>query len=144
VHRALEPLLSNPPDKFDRVPDKAHCEEIATHISETERVSASAEEESRRMKMLEYMKNSSEHGDPPVFAGIVTEVRAMGLMVEATEILQRGLVRREGFPKGNWRFEAHRAAYVAGKRELKLGQVLRMEVDTVDLERQFVNFRIVE
>ena len=143
VHRALEPLLTNPPDEFDRVPDKAHCEEISGHISETERVSASAEDESRRLKMLEYLQLCAEHDEPPVFEGVVTEVRPMGLMVEATEILQKGLVKRGGFPKGSWRLEAHREAYVAGKRELKLGQAVKLEVHAVDLERQFVDFRIV-
>jgi ribonuclease R len=144
VHRTLEPLLSNPPKELDFVPNQAHCEEISTHISETERKSSSAEEESRRLKMMEYLKICSEMDEPPVFEAVITEVRPIGLMVEATEIMQRGVVKRERFPRGMWRIESHRQAYVCGKKELKMGQLINVEVDEVDIERGFVNYRVVE
>lgn len=143
VHRSLEPLLQNPPDKMDRLPSKAHCAEIADHISTTERTSASAENESKRLKLLQWLDESSRSDTPPVFHAVVTDVRKMGLMVEATEIMQRGMVKRESFPRGDWRFEAHRMAYTSSQGELALNQVLPVIVDQVNVEKQFVDYRIV-
>jgi ribonuclease R len=107
MHRALEPLLENPPGQVDRLPISAHCAEIADHISTTERTSASAEEESRRLKMLEWLQRVAQDREPRVFQAVITDVRRIGLMVEALDLLQRGLVKRDEFPPGDWRYEAH-------------------------------------
>ena len=144
VHRSLEPLLGNPPEVMDRLPSKAHCAEIASQISDTERVSASAEDATRRLKMMEWLKICSERVNPPVFRAVITDVKRIGLMVEATEILQRGVVKREEFSRGSWRLEAHRMRYVSRDGELALGQVIQVVVENVNMERQFVDFRIVE
>ena len=98
MHRALQPLLQNRPAKIDWTPNEKRCIEIAEHISNTERTSSDAESESRRMKMLEWLELSSREEPSPEFDGIITEVRAMGLFMECTDILQRGLVKREGLP----------------------------------------------
>jgi ribonuclease R len=145
MHRAIEPLLDNPPETTDRLPRKKHCAEISDHISTTERTSASAEDESRRLKMLEWLQLSAREPEPPVFEAVVTDVRRIGLLVEAVEILQRGLIKRSGFPRGDWRFEGHRMCYRTMQgEELGLGQVLRVRVEHVDIEKQFVDFRIVD
>ncbi|NNC87813.1 MAG: ribonuclease R [Akkermansiaceae bacterium] len=144
MHRSLEPLYDNPPPETDRLPGKKHCAEIADHISTTERTSASAEDESRRLKMLEWLQRTAQEPDPPVFEAVVTDVRKIGLMVEATEILQRGLVKRADFPRGDWHFEGHRMRYASREGEMHLGQVLRVRVVRVDIENQFVDFRVVE
>lgn len=144
VHRGLEPLLVNPPEKMDRVPNKAHCVEIADHISTTERKSASAENETKRLKLLQWLKACSESDDPPVFHAVVTEVRSMGLMVEATEVMQRGIVKRESFPPGDWRLEAHRGRFSSRNGSLSQNDILPVIVADVNIERQFVDYQIVE
>ncbi len=145
MHRALEPLLDNPPRQTARLPIRAHCAEIADHISTTERTSASAERESHRLKLLEWLHRSAHEPAPPLFEAVITDVRRIGLMMEALEILQRGLIKRDEFPPGDWRYEAHRMRYTTRDgEELVLGQVVRVKVQRVDLERQFVDFRIVE
>lgn len=142
MHRALEPLMENGKEGT-KLPIKAHCAEIADHISTTERVSASAEEESRRVKMLEWLHRVAHDYEPPIFEAVVTDVRKIGLMVEATEILQRGLVKRDEFPPGDWRYEGHRFALMNG-RELAQGQRLRVKVARVNFLRQLVDFHIVD
>lgn len=144
MHRSLEPLLANPPEVMDSLPSMAHCAEIADHISDTERASASAEEATRRLKMMQWLKICSERVNPPVFRAVITDVRKIGLMVEAIDLMQRGVVKREEFPRGNWRLEAHRMRYTSRDAELVLGQKLKVTVENVDMERQFVDFRIVE
>ena len=144
MHRALEPLLENPPQETARLPIRAHCAEISDHISTTERISASAEDESHRVKMLEWLHRSALEESPPVFEGVITDVRKVGLMVEALDILQRGLVKRDEFPPGDWRLEGHRMRYATmGGEELVLGQAVSVRVARVNMERQLVDFFLV-
>lgn len=145
MHRALEPLLENPPNRTARLPIRAHCAEIADHISTTERTSASAEEESHRIKMLEWLHRCAHDSNPPVFEAVITDVRKIGLMVEALDVLQRGLVKRDEFPPADWRLEVHRMRYTTMRGdELVLGQVIPVQVARVNMERQLVDFRIVD
>ncbi len=145
MHRALQSLLKNPPKEVDRTPDEKRCIEIAEHISGTERTSADAESESRRMKMLEWLEMLTREDDPPVFEAVVTEVRAMGLFMECTDILQRGLVKREGFPPGSWFFENHAERFSNGRGEvMQPGTRMRVVVVEVDRIGMKADFRIIE
>lgn len=95
--------------------------------------------------MLEWLMLSVHSEDPPIFEAVVTDVRRIGLMVEALDILQRGLVRRDHFPPGNWRLERHRMRYADARgAELVLGQLIRVQVAAVNMERQQVDFYLVE
>ena len=124
---------------------RGQCAEIAGHISTSERTSASAEVESHRLKMLEWLTLSMCSIDPPVFEAVITDVRQIGLMVEALDILQRGLIRRDHFPAGSWRLERHRMRYATTTgAELCLGELVRVRVAHVNIERQQVDFCLVE
>ena len=145
MHRALQPLLKNRPAKTDRTPNEKRCIEIAEHISNTERTSSDAESESRRMKMLEWLELSSKEAKPPEFEAIITEVRAMGLFMECTDILQRGLVKREGFPAGHWFFEPNSDRFASRRGEvLQAGQRIMVVVEEVDQINKRVNFEITK
>lgn len=142
MHRALQPLLKNRPKECDRTPDAKRCVEIAEHISDTERTSSDAESESRRMKMLEWLELSSRSENPPVFEAIVMEVRAMGLFIECTDILQRGLVKREGFPEGGrWFFENNADRFANSRRQVLQGgtriKVVVAEIDRIGMKADF-------
>ena len=145
MHRALQPLLMNRQEKIDRTPDAKRCVEIAEHISGTERTSADAETESRRMKMLEWLELDSRKEKPTVFNAIITEVRAMGLFMECTDILQRGLVKREGFPEGRWFYEANSDRFANSRGQaLQAGTRLKVVVETVDRIGMKVDFIITD
>ncbi len=145
MHRALQPLLKNRPEQADRTPDAKRCIEIAEHISGTERTSSDAETESRRMKMLEWLELSSREDSPPVFEAIITEVRAMGLFMECTDILQRGLIKREGFPAGKWFFENNSDRFANSRGQvLQAGTRLKVVVAEVDRVGMKVDFEITE
>ncbi|MDB4405705.1 RNB domain-containing ribonuclease, partial [bacterium] len=144
VHRALQSLLENPPKQLDPVPKKEGCVEIAAHISETERTSSSAETESRRMKMLEWLELGMKYKEPPVFDAIVTEIRAMGLFMECTDIMQRGVVKREGFPDGHWSFESNSGRFYSRRDgEITSGTRLKVKVMEVDRLNMRVNFQVI-
>jgi len=142
IHRALQPFLDNPPKPTDKTPGQGELYEVARHISDTERASADAENESKNIKLLEYLEHTMSLDEPVRFEGLITEVRSMGLLVEATEISTRGLVKREDLGEG-WRIEASydRAVHRDGRR-LLMGQKVQLEVARIDHERRFVDFRI--
>jgi ribonuclease R len=143
VHRALQSLLENPPAVPDPTLSHAALAGIARHLSATERNSAEAEEETTRVKLLEFLEAAAGTVPPPVFEGVVNDVRAAGLLVEALDIATRGMVKREDLPRGDWRFDALRMRYVErGGRELRLGARVRLSVVAVDTARGFVDFRL--
>lgn len=145
VHRCLEHVLENPLPEKSRTPKQAEAIDIAKHISITERRSSEAEIETKRMKQMEYLWRKLEDGDPPVYDALVTDIRRMGLFVEVQSILQRGVVKREDMPRGNWRFEPNRMQMVGkGGKSIGLGETVKVQVARVDREQQHVDFRMFD
>ncbi len=143
VHRSLQAFLTNPPKQLDKVPGQVELAEFARHISNTERTSAEAESETKQIKMLEYLDFCTKQDPPPIFEGVITDVRMMGLMVEASDLGARGVIKREDLPRGDWRFEQSQMRYVSrGGLQFQLGQKIRMEVARIDFHAKFVDFRI--
>jgi ribonuclease R len=143
VHRSLQPFLTNPPKQADKVPGQNDLAEFARHISDTERTSAEAENETKQLKMLEYLDICSKLPEPPSFDGVITDVRMMGLLVEATEIGARGMIKREDLPRGEWRFEQSQMRMVSrGGLQYQLGQKIMMQVQRIDFAGKFIDFRI--
>jgi len=143
VHRAMQAYLENAPSKIDRTPSQTELREISRHISDTERVSAEAESETKQLKMMEFLGRVAELEEPIVFDGLITDARPMGLFVEVPNLGIRGAVKREDLPEGRWRFEGHRGAWASYDGDLiQTGMRLPMEVIGVDRVRRFVDFRI--
>ncbi|MFD2277393.1 ribonuclease R [Rubritalea spongiae] len=145
VHRALQSLLVNPPVNPVRLPKSTKLEEIAQHISDTERNSAEAENATKRMKMMEYLFMLAQQDDPPVFEALITDVRRMGIFVEITNMQVKGLVKKEEFPQGRWNFEQGVMAFrdYQSQNELRLGQKVKVKIARVNMEKQLVDFTIV-
>jgi ribonuclease R len=144
VHRALQPFLTNPPKRCDPVESQTKLIDISRHVSDTERKSADAESESKQLKMMEYLAGCAALKNPPIFKGMITDVRPIGLMVEAPDIGARGMIKREGMPPGEWRFEGAQMRFISRDgRQFQLGALIEMKVARVDLIQRFVDFRIV-
>ncbi|MDQ8188690.1 ribonuclease R [Roseibacillus persicicus] len=144
VHRALQDLLKNRPEKPDRTMRQKDCKEAAIHISETERNSSFAEQETKTLKLLEWLEMTRVSDDPPTFEGVVTEVRSMGLFVEATDIMQKGLVKFEDLPGRGWRFNGGGPSFVQKDQTLQTGVKVSLKVAKVDFVEQRVDFEIAE
>jgi ribonuclease R len=143
VHRAMQPLLENPPKPVDPTRSQAELRELARHISDTERNSSEAESETKQIKLLEWLAFALASDHPPVFDGLITDVRPMGLMVEVPDMGLRGVVKREDLPTGNWRFEPHRMAWASyDGRSIQLGQRIPLRVSAIDREKRFIDFQM--
>jgi len=149
VHRALQKHLGNPPAKADRTPGGGEMAQIALHISETERTSAEAENESRRLKMLQYLHMCSIDENPPTFNVVVTEVRHFGLFVEAVDIQTKGLIKNDDLPPlkdgQEWQFEANLMRFTGPYGHMfTVGQQHLCHVSDVDMEQQRVDFKLAD
>jgi ribonuclease R len=141
VHRALQPLLENAPKPHDRTPSQPELREIARHLSDTERTSADAENETKQVKLLEHLRMLAESAEPPTMEGLITDVRPMGLMVEVPLLGVRGVVKREDLPGSGWRFEGHRMAWSSyDGRSIQLGMRVPLKIKAINMERRFVDF----
>ena len=146
VHRALQAVLVNPPVSPPRLPKAQKLEEIAQHISDTERNSSEAEGATKRMKMMEFLYNVSTSENPPIYEALITDVRRMGLFVEITHMQVKGLVKKEDLPRGKWIFEPGMMAFrnYNEKKDFKLGQRVKVKISKVNIERQLVDFDLAE
>jgi ribonuclease R len=147
THRVLWNLLHpEEPDERMSTPKYAGMQEIAEHVSTTERTAADAELETRRLKELEYLASLVASGEETTFAGLILEVRKMGLFIELTDYFIRGLIKPEDLrPCDYYYFEPAQQRFRGERtREVyKTGDRVTVAVDLVDLDRKLVDFRVV-
>ena len=144
VHRSLNPLLANPPKGAKGAGSAGRLEEDAEHISETERISASAEKDANRMKLFEWREGQCSTEHPEVHEALVTETRHFGVLLEIPRLQIKGLVKPDKLPGGRWVYEAfasrwkndHGSVLCAGLRV----PVIPVKVDR---EQQWADFAIV-
>ena len=150
VHRSLQGLLKNPPKQLDKVAKGAKLVEVADHISITERTSAEAEIDSKRLKLLEWLDTQSvgtgglNLKTAPEFKALVTDVRPLGLFIELKDTMQRGIVKVRDLPPGFWQLDDKKKQFVntkKGKKEtIKLADEITVKVKHVDFDRLRVDF----
>ncbi len=107
VHRALGRTLSNSDKRLTALPDMGHMNEVAEHISETERTSTQAEQEVMNLKLFAWLEEQVKSASPQAWEAIVSDARPMGLMLEIPDLQMRGLLPAEALNQDGWRYESH-------------------------------------
>jgi ribonuclease R len=116
---------------------------LALHLSTTERTAAEAEQESVRLKKLEYFDRQAHATRRTSFQALILEVRSSGLRVQLPEFVVEGMVPLSGLQGDLFVFNPQRLE-LHGQRSkitLRAGQTLQVEVARVDLSRQQVDFQ---
>jgi ribonuclease R len=116
---------------------------LALHLSNTERSAAEAEQESVKLKKLEYFDRQAHATRRTSFQALIQEVRASGLLVQLPEFVIQGMVPLSGLEGDLFVFNPQRLE-LQGQRTritLRAGQALQVEVSRVDLARHQVDFR---
>lgn len=144
VHRSLDPLLANPPKGAKGPGSVAALEEAAEHISETERVSASAEKDANRMKLFEWLEGQCFAAHPEVHDALITDTRHFGILLEIPRLQIKGLIKPDKLPGGRWVYEAFANRW-KNDQGFVLCAGLRVPVIPVkvDREQQWADFAIV-
>jgi ribonuclease R len=114
---------------------------LALHLSTNERTAAEAEQESVKLKKLEYFEIQARSRERATFIAMILEVREKGLLVQLPEFQVQGLVPTNS---GDFIFQAQRLELFdrRAKRTYHAGQTVSVEVASVDLARNQIDFRL--
>ncbi len=118
---------------------------IAEHISTTERVAAEAENESVKMKKLEFLQAQVGAKEPQIFRSVVIDVRNYGLLIELPDVLLTGLIHISSLADDFYVFDGARRRLIGrqSKRTLATGEILKVVVARIDIFKQQADFAIV-
>lgn len=137
VHRALDDRKS--------LPSKGQLDQIAAHISGTERTASDAEMESVKLKKLQFFLHEAQSENPTPFDAIIMDVQNYGIFVELPDALMSGLVHVSTLDDDFYHFQ-QRELNFRGRRTGKtysLGDTVKVVVDKIDLFKQQIDFKII-
>jgi ribonuclease R len=119
---------------------------LALHLSNTERSAAEAEQESVKLKKLEYFDRQAHATKRTSFQALIQEVRSSGLLVQLPEFVIQGMVPLSGLQGDLFVFNPQRLE-LQGQRTkvvLRAGLSIQVEVARVDLARHQVDFQVTK
>lgn len=114
--------------------DKSTLEAQCKHISSQERNAVSAERESVKYKLAEYM--SDQVGE--VFEGRINGMIEKGIFVEISEFMAEGLVTFDKFGEP-FDFQGYKAIAMRSKKVYKMGDAITVRVNRVDLAKRQID-----
>jgi len=138
VHRLVDALL----DKTRPREEYSELVALGRHCSDREQRAEAAERDLTKLKLLIYLsRRIGEEMD-----AIVTGVESYGIFVQGVQLPAEGLVRVETLDGGPYRLDrqAHVLLGRRGGRRFRLGDIIRVAVAEVDLERREIDFRLVD
>jgi ribonuclease R len=138
VHRLVESLLAHKKPRNDLDDLVA----LGRHCSDREQRAEAAERELTKLKLLSYL---SEHIGLEMDA-VITGVESFGIFVQGLELPAEGLVRVDSLTDDYYRFDRanHTLAGHRAGNSYRLGDLLKVVVARVDMERRELDFRLVE
>jgi len=143
VHRRLAELIAEGPMQGERLGKVEAAHPLyAMQSSERERRADDAEREVLEWKKVIFMRDKV--GEK--FTGIITGVAPFGVFVELEEIFVQGMVPIATIGDDFWNFSegSHRLIGASSHRELRLGDHVLIEVQSIDEDRHQIEFRLLE
>ena len=116
-------------------------EETCKHISSQERKAVTAERESIKYKQTEYMlDNVGEE-----FDGVINGLADFGVFIELVENFVEGMISYDKMDEP-YDLQAGKLSIVGKKsgKKLKMGDLVRVKIEDVDLERRRIDMSLVE
>ncbi|HEX8171910.1 MAG TPA: ribonuclease R [Thermoanaerobaculia bacterium] len=142
VHRRLFELLAQGPLHGQRLEDINRAHPLyALQSSERERRAEEASREVLEWKKVIFMRDKVGNE----YEGLVTGVAPFGLFVELEEIFVQGLVPVATIGGDYWVYHdrEHRMRGDSTNRELRLGDRVRIRVESIDEDRHQIEFRLL-
>ncbi|HEY0155700.1 MAG TPA: ribonuclease R [Thermoanaerobaculia bacterium] len=143
VHRRLLELITSGPLHGDRLQEveRAHPQ-YALQSSERERRAEEASREVLEWKKVIFMRDKVGNE----YEGIVTGVAPFGLFVELDEIFVQGMVPVATIGGDFWRYhdKEHAMRGESTNRELRLGDRVKIRVESIDEDKKQIEFRLLE
>ena len=136
VHRAL----------FQKSHGPVHSlKQTADHISDTERNSADAERDSKDVKLYAFLRAQLKSPRPTPYPALVIDVRNFGFFVDVPGLAMSGLVHLSSLEDDFYVFDMERNLLIGrrGRRMIRLGDKVQVQVAKVDGFKKQVDFRLV-
>ena len=137
VHRSLAHARGTPKNQSEAL------NRLAQHLSRQERTAAEAEQESKKLKLLEYLEAQAGPKATQTFEAVITETTNFGLLVELPDFLLSGLIHVSSLTDDFYSFDPLRR-HLRGRRNGKIykaGAHLRVAVLRIDFPKRQVDFR---
>jgi ribonuclease R len=137
VHRLLDTLSAKKKPRGDM----SELAALGEHCSQRERRAEAAERELVKVKLLDYLsKRIGEEMD-----AVVTGVQQFGLFAQGIELPAEGLVHVTSLQDDYYRFDRTTHSLTGYRKDnvYRLGDVVRVAVARVDVDRRELDFRIV-
>lgn len=143
VHRRLFELITTAAlygERRDEI-ERLHPQ-YALQSSDRERRAEEAEREVLEWKKVIFMRDKVGNE----YTGIVTGVAPFGLFVELDEIFVQGMVPVATIGGDFWHYadREHRMRGESSNRELRLGDKVRIRVESIDEDKHQIEFRLLE
>lgn len=138
IHRIIKTCI-----RGEHLPERETREAVkraAKHSSETERAAVDLERDVAKIKMCEYMEGFTGER----FDGVISGVTGFGIFVELPNTVE-GLVRINSLSDDYYVYEPEKYRLI-GKRRRRtydLGDPIRVEVESADMETGEIDFRVV-
>jgi ribonuclease R len=137
IHRMVTSLLADqrPPDDFD------HMALLGEHCSQREQRAERAERELNKVKLLRFL--SQQIGQQ--MDAVITGVERFGLFAQGVELPAEGLIHINALQDDHYHYDpqSHSLSGHRGGNCFRLGDLLRVEVAHVDVDRRELDFRLV-
>ncbi len=140
IHRIIKEDLHNKLNG-SRITDlRGKLEELADHCSVRERAAEEAERDVEDLKKAEYMKEKI--GEE--YEGIISNVTSFGMFIELENTIE-GLVRISNIDDDYYMYDEKHHTMIGerSKRTFRIGDVLKIRVDKVDIANKNIDFVLV-
>jgi ribonuclease R len=120
-------------------------QQIAEHVSLTERNSADAERDSKHVKLYAFLGSQLKSGKPHTYQAMVTDIRNFGFFVDVPDLGLSGLVPLSIMDDDFYELDSSRAQ-ITGRRTrrvIRLGDRLEVKVAKVDAFKKQVDFCVL-
>jgi len=142
IHRLLKELKENGRYSAER---NSYLQErlplIGKLTSESERLADEVEQESVKLKQIEYLKDKLGE----VFGGVISGILPFGFFVRLDELLAEGMVRLSLLEDDYYRFEEKNRRLVGRhtRKILKLGDRVKVQLIRVNKEEREIDFNLL-
>lgn len=136
IHRTVQRIL----DQQNAVEPIPVLIRLGQQCSDAEQNAEFAERELIKVKLLHFLSRRIGQS----LEGVITSVNSEGFNVRGTQLPAEGFVTVHSLPGDRYRYERHGHALVGNKEnnQFRLGDLVRVAVDHVDLPRRVLMFRL--
>jgi ribonuclease R len=134
AHRLLDQILNS-----NKIENKSKIEEMSSWCSQREIVSSKAQRDSIKFKQSEYLLDKIGN----VFDGVVSGVTDWGMYIELVDSKCEGMIRYNTIKGVKVDSENYTISDEFG-RKIRLGDPIKVIVESVDLEKKQIDFKIFE